>query len=298
MNKHNNMECCQICGGQLTRELLVIRDPDRFEVHVGIERLGYLRRWMECGQCGAAINVYSEIVAEKLASLATGYYEVDFKSTTIGKKYEVVMALPKALSDNALRVARIRTFLADWMPNVNHVHRRVLDIGAGTGVFLAKFLMEEGRFGQKWLANAIEPDSVAAAHLRGLGLFEVTEGLFKEGLGFDGFDLCTLNKVVEHLVDPIELLRQACTALSPNRGVLYVEVPAKETIDCRPHDDNILGALHRQLYDIGSLNAALKKAGLEAIRLERIYEPSGKISIVGFAVRRELVQVLQARGAK
>jgi hypothetical protein len=126
----------------------------------------------------------------------------------------------------------------------------------------------------------------------------VTEGLFKAGPSFEGFDLCTLNKVVEHLVDPVELLRQAGTALSPNRGVIYVEVPAKETIDCRPANDNILGALHRQLYDIGSLNTAMTRAGLEVIQVERIYEPSGKISIVGFAVMNELIRTLRDGGLK
>ena len=298
MTANKKFECCQVCGGELTRELIAIRSPDRFELHVGIEPAGYVRRWMECDRCGAAINVYSGMVKEKLQRLAAGYYEVDFKGTTIDKKYEFVMALPPERSDNAMRVARVHRFLEHWMPNDQPYCAKALDIGAGTGVFLAKFLTEATRRGQRWEPNAVEPDPLAAAHLRRLGMFQVTEGLFTPGPSFEGFDLCTLNKVVEHLADPVELLRQAGTVLSSNRGVLYVEVPAKETIDCRPTNDNILGALHRQLYDIGSLNTALTRAGLEVIQVERIYEPSGKISIVGFAVRNELIRILRDGGLK
>jgi len=293
-----NLGRCQICKGALVRELLVIHAPDRFELHAGVDPWGYRRRWIECERCGAAINVYPKTVADKLAVISSAYYEVDFVEGDIGKKYEAVMTLPETLSDNAQRVARIRNFLGGFSPYDFSASRSVLDIGAGTGVFLAKFMLEEANVGHHWRPIAIEPDPVAARHLRGLGLFDVRQSLFAEGHGFMGFDLCALNKVVEHVVDPVKLLREASRALSPAKGLLYVEVPAKETIVCRAEDDNILGALHNQLYDICSLNFAFQEAGLEPIRLERVYEPSGKISIVGFAVRPERVQALRGGGVK
>lgn len=288
---------CAICGGRIYRELLAIREPDRFERHLGVARDGYLRRWVECAGCGAASNVYPEGVIERLESLASGYYEVDFKSSTIGEKYAAVMALPPERSDNALRVGRIRSFLAEWRSADEGTASRALDIGAGTGVFLSRFLRDTARDGQAWSAVAVEPDPVAAEHLRRLGQFNVRQEVFSEKSGLTGFHLCSLNKVIEHLADPVRLLHEAGRALDPRQGVLYVEVPAKETLFHRPPDDNILGALHRHLYDVASLNAAVDRAGMVVMRIERLHEPSGKISIAAFAVRPEAAEARSRRGA-
>ncbi|MEZ5618822.1 MAG: class I SAM-dependent methyltransferase [Rhodocyclaceae bacterium] len=288
---------CAICGGCLDRELLAIREPDRFERHLGVARDGYLRRWVECSGCGAVTNVYPEGVIESLESLASGYYEVDFKSSTIGQKYAVVMSLPAERSDNAQRVERIQSFLSEWRSIEGGAKSRAIDIGAGTGVFLSRFLQAASRDGQVWSAVAVEPDPVAAEHLRGLGQFSVRQEVFSGKSGLTGFDLCTLNKVIEHLADPVWLLHEASSALDPQQGVLYVEVPAKETLFHRLSDDNILGALHRHLYDVVSLNAAISRAGLVVMRIERLYEPSGKISIAAFAVRPEAAEARSRRGA-
>ena len=130
----------------------------------------------------------------------------------------------------------------------------------------------------------MEPDPIAAAHLRGLGRFEVVESTYTHGDDLADFDLCTLNKVVEHVGDPVALLRGAATALRSPGGVIYVEVPDKATLVHRPPTDNILGALHRHLYDIRSLDEALRRAGLVVFSIERLFEPSGKISLAAFAV--------------
>lgn len=288
---------CAICGGQLIRELLAIQEPDRFERHLGVARDGYVRRWVECAGCGAVTNVYPEGVIARLESLAAGYYEVDFKSSTIGQKYVAVMSLPVARSDNAQRVGRIRSFLAEWCAAEGGKESRALDIGAGTGVFLSRFLQDTSRDGQAWSAIAVEPDPVAAEHLRSLGQFNVRQEVFSAESGLAGFDLCTLNKVIEHLADPVRLLHEASSALNPQQGVLYVEVPAKETLLHRPPEDNILGALHRHLYDVTSLNAAIGRAGLVVMRIDRLYEPSGKISIAAFAARPEAAEIRSRRGA-
>lgn len=300
LTKTSVATCCSICGGTLGSSLVEISEPDRFERHAGITEVGYVRRWLECSKCGAAINVHPDGVVEKLAAIASGYYEIDLQGSSVSQKYQQVMDLPASGSDNAMRVARIGSFIAEWhrLACLNRPTLRVLDIGAGTGVFLSKFISEEGKLDRTWGGLACEPDELAAAHLRALKMFDVRQGLFAPSSDMQNFDLCTLNKVVEHLLDPVDLIRQAGTALTPTTGVLYVEVPAKETIFCRPSNDNILGALHHHLYDLSSLDAALRAAGMVPMRLERIYEPSGKISIVGFAVKPEAVTILQARGKK
>lgn len=273
---------CAVCGGRLARVLLRITEPDRFERHVGIAAAGYARSWVECGACGAATNVQAPENRARLETLAAGYYEVDLAGSSIGEKFAKVMALPPERSDNAQRVARVAAFAESRLPGEISAPR-VLDIGAGTGVFLARFLARAG--GRAWQGTAVEPDPIAAAHLRGLRRFEVIEGLYAPGPGLAGYHLVTLNKVVEHLPRPLELVRGAAQALEPRHGLLYLELPDKRTVFERPPSDNILGALHCHLYDAASIAALLGRAGLATLKTERLHEPSGKISVAAFAAR-------------
>ena len=287
-------EACAICGGTLDRELLRIAEPDRFERHLGIARDGYVRAWVECSSCGAATNIHAPGNRARLDSLAAGYYEVDFAGSSIGDKFVKVMALPPDKSDNAQRVARIHAFMDGWHPSARRA-LRALDIGAGTGVFLARFL-EQAKNGV-WTATAVEPDAIAAEHLRGLERFPVIEGLFSGSLGLLDFDLVTLNKVVEHLADPVGLVKEAASALRTPAGVLYVEVPDKLTVYHRPPTDNILGALHFHLYDPVSIAVLLSRAGLATLRIDRIFDPSGKITVAAFATQHATIERMAATGA-
>jgi SAM-dependent methyltransferase len=267
---------CAICGGTLQQELLRVLEPDRFERHVGIGREGYQRSWVECERCGAVTNVQEPENVARLNAIAAGYYEVDLAGSSVAEKYAKVMGLPPERSDNAQRVARIRAFLSGRGIRGG----RALDIGAGTGVFLSRFLQEAG---EAWQGFAVEPDPVAAAHLQSLGKFMVIRDLFHPRLGLDGFNLVTLNKVVEHLSSPVALVRDAATALARRDGVLYIELPDKATIRERPPSDNILGALHCHLYDTLSVKVLVKAAGLSLLDVDRVLEPSGKISVFAFA---------------
>lgn len=287
-------QACAICESALDRELLRISEPDRFERHLGIARDGYLRTWIECSSCGAATNVHKPGNRARLDSLAAGYYEVDFANSSIGDKFAKVIALPPDRSDNAQRVARIHSFMNEWLPK-NRRGLRALDIGAGTGVFLWRFL--EQAENDVWSATAVEPDAIAAGHLRSLDRFPVIEGLFSEGLGLLDFDLVTLNKVVEHMADPVGLVREAGSALRTPAGVLYVEVPDKLTVYHRPPTDNILGALHFHLYDPVSIAVLLSRAGLATLRIDRIFDPSGKITIAAFATLDAAIGSMAATGA-
>jgi hypothetical protein len=284
---------CAICGGALERELLRISFPDRFERHVGIAVEGYSRSWMECVSCGAATNVHMPVNRGRLDALAAGYYEVDFAGSSIGEKYAKVMALPARLSDNAQRVERIHAFMDRWLPPAGRP-ATVVDIGAGTGVFLSRFL--ESASGRPWRGHAIEPDAAAARHLRSLARFTVTEGLFSRELGLSGVQLITLNKVLEHVPDPVALLREAVSALDES-GIIYVELPDKLTVHHRPPTDNILGALHCHLYDPVSIAVVLGRAGLAPLRVERLFEPSGKISVAAFAAAGIGIRRLAEQGA-
>jgi hypothetical protein len=74
-------------------------------------------------------------------------------------------------------------------------------------------------------------------------------------------------------------------------GLLYVEISDYWTVGNRDSSDNILGALHHHLYGIRSLSILLQRAGLVPLKIERLTEPSGKISIYAFAAHPESIKL-------
>jgi SAM-dependent methyltransferase len=285
---------CPLCGGGLRDDLLTITQPDRFELAVGAKATGYRRVWRDCGGCGAAINRIAIDVARKLEAVAKNYYEIDL-GAAIGAKYQHVMNLPEAESDNAGRTRRIiEKYLGlrkkQQLPGSDAV--RVADVGAGTGVFLAKARQVCAEKGVTLEAVAIEPDPHAAAHLRTLGIARVCEGLLDEKFSETEFDLVTFNKVIEHIENPVPALEQGRRILNENGGLIYVEVPDVQTIRYRPGTDNILGSLHHHLYDLNSLDRLFGRAGLVPVDIERIVDPSGKLTVFGFAMSPRRYQLL------
>lgn len=275
---------CALCAGEDAREILRIDQPDRFEQSIGVGPHGYTRCWVECQQCGGATNVLPEESALRLAALRAAYYEVDFMGSDIGEKYRRVMSMPAGQSDNAGRVARVTDFVRRW--SGAPARPRIMDIGAGTGVFLSRLVDQTAG---AWQYLGVEPDPRAAAHLRQLEKFAVVEAMYLGQPELRGFNLVTLNKVLEHIEQPLPFLLQVVQSLVLDDGLLYVEVPDKFTARLRSPQDNILGALHCHLYDPTSLGYLLRRAGLELLCVNRIAEPSGKLSVYAFAAPAESV---------
>jgi hypothetical protein len=263
---------------------MLIDEPDRFEQSIGVGQDGYTRRWVECSQCGAATNLLPEESALRLSSLRAAYYEVDFMGSDIGEKYNRVMSMPVAQSDNVGRVYRVIEFMRRWSGIQDCP--KVMDIGAGTGVFLSRLVDETAG---AWIYYGVEPDHRAATHLKQLEKFTVIEGMFLGQPELRGFNLVTLNKVLEHIEEPLPFLVNVVQSLVLYDSLVYVEVPDKLTAELRSPDDNILGSLHCHLYDPNSLGFLLREAGLELLCVNRIAEPSGKLSVYAFAAPKESI---------
>lgn len=271
-------EKCAICDGLLIKSLITISSPDRFERFLGVHSIGYKREWIACQCCGTASNIFDIGSKINFAELETAYYSVDMAGKDVGDRFHQIMALPPGKSDNILRVVRILDFLQEY--SLEKID--VLDIGAGTGVFLSRLLDVAGDRISR--ATAIEPDPIAATHLKSLSRFEVIGEAFPLSGELRFFTLITLNKVLEHITEPIGFLRNIRPYLNIDRGFLYVEVPDVLTASFRDPCDNILGSLHRHLYSPEGLAIVLRAASMIPIRIVRFCEPSGKLSICAFAI--------------
>lgn len=103
---------------------------------------------------------------------------------------------------------------------------RLLDVGFGDGAFL-ELAQSVG-----WLVNGVDLDSVSVKNARHRGL-DVRHGgieAFEDMPNY--FDVVTMNHVIEHVHDPIDVLRRAYDLLKPG-GQLFIETP---NIEAYGHD--------------------------------------------------------------
>lgn len=174
--------------------------------------------------------------------------------------------------------ALFRRILAGLSPGPGPSPRRLLDVGAGQAVLLE----EAARLG--FVVEGIDHCAANADAARARG-FAVAHAA-AEALAIENrFDVVTMLDIVEHLLDPVDVLRRACRALRPG-GELVVYTPnhralvvglakALYVIGVRYPVREIFGRNHVAFFDDRSLPRALRRAGLEVRALRRApYDPA------------------------
>lgn len=225
----------------------------------------YARRYDVCSICGHWFGRHDL----DLSAL----YDRDYVDATYGgpagmrARFEKIMALPPATSDNRARASRVSEFAG--------TPGRLLDVGAGLGVFPAAMTAAG------WRAWALEPDPRTRDHLATIGLAGVG-GTLDDVAASGPFDAISFNKVLEHVEDPVNMLVQAAPLLAPG-GFVYVEVPdAVAAIDGPGREEFFVE--HHHVFSPASLAMTCERAGFAVRRLEALREPSGKFTVFAFCV--------------
>lgn len=262
------------CSGSHLTETFVYDAPPAGEVRFDLPTAQYVRAYDRCGLCGHWFSRH----AIDLSAL----YERDYVDATYGgeagmrARLEKVLALPPERSDNAGRAARLTAFASARFGSLTARHR-LLDVGAGIGVFPAA-MKAAG-----WTVIAVEPDRRTAAHLRDVvGIAAHSMPLAElASAEFQPVDVITFNKVLEHVEDPVTMLAAARPLLATD-GFVYVEVPDAERAALHGSDREEFFIEHHHVFSAASTVMMATRAGLTALAVERLREPSGKFTLRAF----------------
>lgn len=206
-----------------------------------------------------------------------GYADATYGDRLRGT-FERIVALPPERSDNTGRVRRIAAYRAGHRsPGGDDVVPRALDVGSGLAVF-GWALAREG-----WHVTALDPDERQAAHARDVAGLDAVCADFMHAPDLGTFDLVTLNKVLEHVPDPVAMLERAAGCLAPG-GIVYLEVPDGPAAALRGPGREEFFIEHLAAYSPESLAMLVRRAGLSPHRIDRLVEPSGKFTLVAFCV--------------
>jgi SAM-dependent methyltransferase len=258
---------CPFCGTEPLQLAFSYEEPPAGETQFGLSPDEYRRQYLRCPRCGH----YLARLAIPVERLYTGaYVDATYDSAEgLERTYRRIMELPPERSDNAQRVARI----VDRLGTTG----RLLDVGSGLGVFPAR-MSERG-----WQVTALDPDERAVEHTRSVVGVDAVCADFFEADGLGRFDLVALNKVLEHVPDPVGMLAHTRAFLNPD-GTVYVEVPDGEGAAADPdgpaREEFFIEHLH--VFSERSLQLLAEHAGFAVDAAERLREPSGKYTLVAF----------------
>lgn len=263
------------CEPQLSRRFLYEAPPEG-ETRFDLRGAAYRREYWTCDVCGHFFSAHDIDLA--------GLYGADYVNSTYGERmrqvFERILALPPESSDNTGRVARILSHAeASLAAAPGRTPRTLLDIGSGLAVF--PFRMAQ----HGWRCTALDPDPRAAEHARTVaGLAAVTGDFMTiDPASLGRFDAVTFNKVLEHVLAPVEMLRRALPCLAPG-GFVYVEVPDGEAAGRDgPHREEFF-IEHHHVFTAASLAMTAGRAGFAVATMERLREPSSKYTLRAFLV--------------
>lgn len=246
---------CLLCGS------------DHHHLFAKAESFGYPLVYDQCENCGLVFQSQAESRAADPEFYTTTYrriYQAHEEPTAKDLWVQSQRAQHLIESLESLGVREINT---------------MLDIGASAGVLLQAF---HRAFACRM--TGVEPGDAyrAFAERKGITMFPSVEALIAAGPA--RFDLVSLSHVLEHLPDPVGMLRQIRAELLSEDGLLLLEVP-----NFYAHDSYELA--HLACYTPHTLREALRQAGYDLVHFERHGVPrSGILNLYLTVLARPLGQ--------
>jgi 2-polyprenyl-3-methyl-5-hydroxy-6-metoxy-1,4-benzoquinol methylase len=266
------LAACCFCQNSEFKTVFEYHEPPVREVKFDHSKTSkYYREMRKCTRCGHFYSVH-DIDLSRL-------YDEDYVSSTYGSQlfatFNRINALDPAKSDNVGRVKRVTEFVNSSL-GISKNPRSVLDIGSGLCVFL--FRMKQ----VGWDCTALDPDARSVEHAQKVVGVNAVKGDFMvtdHGLGT--YDLISFNKVLEHVLDPIAMLKRSHQFLKPG-GMVYFEVPDGECAQRDGSDREEFFIDHHHVFSMASTTLLAYHSGFTVRMAERLKEPSTKYTIRTF----------------
>ena len=140
--------------------------------------------------------------------------------------------------------------------------KKILEVGSSYGLFLRHFLKTS------WEIHGVEPSVLQGKFCRHeFGIENIQTCMLAEADLEPGFfDIACSFHVIEHLKNPLAMLRKIRSLLKPN-GRLFLATPNLARLDASITQYYFLyHALHLMLFTPGTINTALRACGFEVVR--------------------------------
>jgi len=273
---------CLLCNSTNVKFKFIFGGEDIYLKKLNI--MDFDLKWYECQGCGVYFSEQYKNVEDVYKD--EDLYDALYDKVTINERFNKIMNLDKKNSDNVKRVERCKDFHNNYIELLNNKKMKynILDIGAGLGVFLAKFLDEN------YNGYALELNKVAVSHIENvLPTVNVYQDYMENLKIKNKFDLITLNRVLEHVINPINVMREVSSALVED-GLVYLELPDVFSNELDGHKNEAFASGHYMVYSAKAINYIFNEVGLILMNLNRVKEPSGKFTI--YAIARKNNEVL------
>ena len=268
---------CLMCSTEQKFKKFTYKGEDPYMKKLGVD---FDLNWYECFSCGIYFSDQHKNIDKVYEDKSL--YDGSYDKLQIKERFNKILSLPKYNSDNIKRVNRCIEYFDMFRESQNSTidYYDLLDIGAGLGVFLAE-LKKDKRF----RLNALELNEIAANHLmKDLKINTYQE--YMQYLDFDGaFDLITLNRVLEHIKTPIEVLISVKKALK-NNGIIYLELPDILSFSLDGDSNEAFASGHYMVYGSKSIQYLFNEADIELYSVNRVKEPSGKYTVYAFGGKK------------
>ncbi len=136
---------------------------------------------------------------------------------------------------------------------------RLLELGSAVGQFL-EIARDAG-----WRVTGIEFNAVGADHCRARGLEVLREPLTDDSFPPGSFDAVAMWEVLEHVIDPRQIVRASARALRPG-GALLVVVPNVDSLAAQimgEHSNMFRGTAHLTMFNAATLGRLFEEEGFE-----------------------------------
>ena len=277
---------CMFCHATASSSIATFNQPPKGEVPLTAEK-NYQRYLVACDVCGHIRNHHTMNLDGEY--YRRQYWEQSYNAKAqhtaeVEEQFFKILALEPSKSDNAYRCQRVCNFFHEYTKHYGTLPKNLLDIGSGLSVF------GYGMKKQGFHVTALDPNPMAIVHARKQSAADATiEGLFPSdevmsAIEDKKFSLVTMNKVLEHVKNPIPML--ACTKnLLVKGGIVYIELPDATSA---LHSEKGVNrsefcVQHYHAFSFRSTLLMVEEAGFEVQRIARICEPSGKFTIYCFA---------------